>query len=168
MIGATLLAATIMSGFAVLQSTLLDAVAIANVVPDLALVTLVYVAHKNGPMMGQIVGFIGGMVLDFMSLSPLGLFALVGTLLGFLLGITRGKMFVDPIFMPIIMVAVAGIVKGIIMAIASALFAITYSTPFLSTTFLIEIAYTALMGPVVFALLGMVVILQADRRRGES
>jgi rod shape-determining protein MreD len=167
-IGATALAALIMGGFAVLQSTLLDAVAIAGVIPDLTLVVLVYVAHKNGSMMGQLVGFLGGMALDFMSLSPLGLYALTGTIIGFLFGITRGKMFVDPIFMPIIMVVVATLIKGIVLALTGALFDISYVTPFLSSNYLIELAYSSLVAPVIFALLGIIVVLQADRRRGES
>lgn len=166
MVGPAALAVVIIGGVAVLQSTLLGAVAIAGVVPDLALVIIVFVAHKNGPMMGQIVGFLGGVVLDLMSLSPLGLHALIGTVIGYLYGLTRGKMFVDPIFMPIIMVVVATIIKVLTMAVAGALFRIEYAAGLLSSKFFVELGYSSLVAPMIFALLGTLLVLQADRRRG--
>ena len=154
---------------AVLQSTLLRFLEIAGVAPDLVLVMVVFLANKNGKMVGQVTGFAGGVVLDVMGLAPLGFYALIYTVLGALFGVTRGKMFVDPIFMPVALTVVAALIKALVALLVGGLFAIAAvrETVF-SSSYLIEIAYTGLLGPVVFALLGLVGSLQPDRRKGEA
>ncbi|MFP4113186.1 MAG: rod shape-determining protein MreD [Spirochaetota bacterium] len=158
----------VIGAVAVLQSTVLRFVEIAGVSPDLVLIIVIFLANKNGSMTGQVAGFVAGAVLDMLGLAPLGFHALVFTLLGALYGLTRGKMFVDPIFVPVIMTVVAMLLKAAIALIVAALFAIeSVSAQVFSSRYLIEIAYTGLLGPLVFGLLGFVRRLQPDRRRGE-
>lgn len=164
----TLYGSLVVAGIAILQSTILRFVEIAGVAPDLALVVLVFVANKNGRMTGQIVGFVAGVVLDVMGLAPLGFYAVIYTLTGAVFGITRGKMFVDPIFIPVVLTVVASLLKGLFALLITALFSIeALRGQVLAADYLIEIVYTGLLGPVVFALLGLATWLQPDRRRGE-
>lgn len=166
---AALYGGLVIAATAVLQSTLLRFVEIAGIAPDLVLVLVVFLANKNGKMIGQVVGFAGGVILDVMGLAPLGFYALIYTVLGALFGMTRGKMFVDPIFMPVALTVVASLIKALVALIVGGLFAIdaVRETVF-SPAYLIEIAYTGLLGPVLFALLGLAGGLQPDRRRGEA
>ncbi len=164
----TLYGSLVLAGIAVLQSTVLRFVEIAGVSPDLILIVLIFLANKNGTMTGQVSGFVGGLVVDSMGLAPLGFYALIYTLIGALFGMTRGKMFVDPIFIPVILAVVAMILKGLIALIIATLFSIeAVQGRLFSSSYLIEIVYTGLIGPVMFGLLGMISWLQPDRRRGE-
>lgn len=153
---------------AVIQSTVLRFTEIAGVAPDLVLIIVVFIANKNGTMTGQLVGFFGGMVLDLVGLAPLGFHALIYTLIGALVGLTRGKMFVDPIFLPVVLALAGQVLKSVFALVIAAVFALeSIHSHIFSTRFLVEIVYTGLLGPVVFALLGMTRRLQPDRRRGE-
>ena len=158
----------IAGGAAVLQSTVLRFVAIAGVQPDLVLIVVIFLAHKNGSMVGQIIGFAAGVTLDAIGLAPLGFYALIYTVIGALFGITRGKMFLDPIFMPILFGLVSVLIKGLLGLAIAGLFGIDpVASALFSGSFLIEIGYTSILVPVLFALLGLFKFLQPDPRKGE-
>ncbi len=167
--GVVALSVGIVAAAAVLQSTVLSFASIAGVQPDLVIIALVFIANKNGSMVGQLSGLGAGIVLDVMGLSPLGFYALIYTLIGAAYGITKGKMFVDPIFIPVVFALIALVVKGLFGAALAGLFGITGVFPrVFSTTYLIEIGYTAILAPVIFGLLRFVKHLQPERRRGEG
>jgi rod shape-determining protein MreD len=167
--GVAALAIIIAAGIAVLQSTVLRFANIAGVHPDLVLIVIVYVANKNGPMIGQLAGLGAGIILDVMGLSPLGLYALVYAVIGAVFGTTKGKMFVDPIFMPVLFAIVAVLAKGILGSAFAGLYGIRGVVDgVFSTSFLIELGYTAVVSPVLFALLNLVGPLRPERRRGEG
>lgn len=167
--GAVLVAIVIAAGAAALQSTVLSFLAIRSVQPDLVLVVVIFVANRNGSLMGQITGLGAGVVLDLIGTSPLGLYALIYTVIGAVFGVTRGKMFVDPVFMPILFALAALLIKGLLGLILGGLYGIAgLSEWILSSNFAIEIGYTAVLCPVVFGLLRLVRILRPERRRGEG
>jgi rod shape-determining protein MreD len=168
MSSAALYGSLVIGGIAVLQSTVLRFIEIADVAPDLALIVVIFLANKNGSMAGQISGFVAGATLDVLGLSPLGYYALVYTVLGALLGLSRGKMFVDPIFVPVVLAIAAMLVKAALALLVAGLFGIEgIREHVFSSKYVIEIVYTGLLGPVLFALLGLAPWLQPDRRRGE-
>ena len=168
MTSVTLYGSLAMIGITVLQSTLLRFVEIAGVAPDLVLIVLIFVANRNGSMTGQITGFVAGVVLDLVGLSPLGFHAVIYTLIGALFGVTRGKMFVDPIFTPVILALVAMVMKGLLALLISVLFStVSVRGQLFSSAYAIEMIYTALLGPLAFGLLGTAHWLQPDRRRGD-
>ena len=167
--GVVVLAIVIAAGIAVLQSTVLQFTSIAGVHPDLVLIVVVYVANKNGTMIGQLAGLGAGIVLDVMGLSPLGFYALIYALIGAAYGISKGKMFVDPVFMPVLFALVALLAKGILGAGLAGLYGIGgVVNRVLSTTFLVELGYTAVVSPVLFGLLKFISPLRPERRRGEG
>ncbi len=142
---------------ALAQTVVLDVIRIAGVAPDLVLLVLVYSAHKQGSMNGQITGLVGGLVEDLTSLAPLGFNSLTRVAVGFLAGSTRNKMFLDPIFMPIILVTGATLFKALLAALIVGVFGIETATQrILGQRLLIELAYNAVLAPVLFALLNAV------------
>ncbi len=148
-----------------LQSTILGRVAIRGVRPDLAMLVLIFVSLRRGPMVGQVSGFASGFLEDLMNVSPLGFHSLLRTLIGFIYGLLSGKVFIDPFLMPIILAAVATVLKGIIAGIISALFGIA-SAGFITFAgrLWIEVGYNGVVAPFFFALLNLFkVFKQADK-----
>ena len=159
-----IVSAAIAAAFVLLQTTLLHRFAFQGVIPDLSLIAIVFIANKNGTISGQSVGFATGMVEDFLSFAPLGFHALMKTLIGFLAGMSFGVVIMDSFFIPMLMVGAAAITKNIFSAFLIALTDNSVSTGFFSITTLIEISYTVILSPFVFALLGLFKILLPKAR----
>jgi len=97
-----------------LQSTLLARLAnFIHGAPDFGLVILVFSAYMNGPMTGQLTGFVSGFFLDLISAAPLGLNALIRTLIGAIAGSLRGNFFLDFLFLPMALCAGATTLKAL-------------------------------------------------------
>ncbi len=148
-----------------LQSTILHAIELGGVHPDLALLVLIFVAMRRGAMVGQVAGFASGFLEDLMNISPLGFHSLLRTIMGFLFGLLSGNVFIDPFLMPIVLAVVATVLKGFLSGIVSAIFGIT-SSGFITFTgrLWIEAGYNGVVAPFLFALLGLFrVFKQADK-----
>lgn len=148
-----------------LQSTLLNRIAIKGVRPDLALIVLVFVSMRRGSMVGQVSGFAAGIFEDLMNVSPLGFHSLLRTVIGYLYGVFAGNVFIDPFLMPMVLTVIATILKGVLAGIISAVFGIA-SSGFITFTgrLWIEVAYNGVLAPFLFALLGLFRIFkQADK-----
>jgi len=144
-----------------LQSTLLHFISIQGIIPDLSLIALVFLSNRNGKVVGETIGFAGGLFEDFLSLSPLGFHALIKTLLGFTFGFTHGVVFIGDIMMPMLMIGIASIVKGVLVSFISSFFQMSLSGySFFSLKTLIEIGYNVVLAPFVFAFLGLLKFLQ--------
>ncbi|MDR1250576.1 MAG: rod shape-determining protein MreD [Treponema sp.] len=150
---------------AVLQSTLLRYITLYRAVPDIALSIVVYSAYVDGTMTGQVAGFCSGIILDLISAAPLGLNALVRTLVGALTGLLKGTFFLN-FFLPILLCAAATLVK------AACLFALhlllgdavpAYSL--MEPTLWAELSLNAISAPFVFALLKRFKPLRRERSR---
>ncbi len=150
---------------AILQSTLLAKIAVYHAVPDIALLVLVYFSYVNGMMKGQLVGFIGGLVLDCFSAAPLGLNAFIRTLIGSLTGLLKGNFFLDYIFLPLALGASASILKAILLFLLHLLFADSVPSYRLDIpTFWVELIMNTLLAPLVFAFLRLFRSILTDRR----
>ena len=138
---------------AILQSTLLRHIALYRAVPDLALCIVVYSACVSGTMTGQLAGFFSGLAVDFISAAPLGLNALIRTLVGALAGLMKGTFFLN-FFLPIVLCAAATVVKALglfilYLLLAGAVPAYSLTAP----TFWAELLLNSICAPFVFALL---------------
>jgi rod shape-determining protein MreD len=81
-----------------LQTTLMPAIAIAGIHPDLLMVALFFLAVRSGQMTGVWVGFFLGLAQDLYSPSILGQNALSKAVAGFFAGIFNDKvMRTDPL-----------------------------------------------------------------------
>jgi rod shape-determining protein MreD len=143
---------TVIAG--IMQSTILGDFALFGAVPDLALCIVVYSAYVNGTMTGQLSGFFSGLLLDFMSASPLGLNCLIRTVIGAVTGIFKGAFFLDVFFLPFILCALATIAKAVIMFLLNLIMGNAVPVYSLFTlTFWIELGLNSLGAPVLFFLL---------------
>lgn len=70
----------------VLQSTIMQEIAIGGIMPDLIIISLFLLSIKHGQLAGIYTGFIVGLFMDVYSPSLLGQNALSLTILGFLFG----------------------------------------------------------------------------------
>jgi len=141
----------------VLQTTILHRIAIEGAKPDLVLLTVVYLANKNGKMAGQTYGFVSGLIEDFLSVSPLGFNGFLKTIVGFLYGLTSETFFIDQIIIPMIMGGVATLLKGFGVLFLSWIFNIeNLHFNLFSLPFLIELGYNMVIAPFLFALLGLI------------
>ena len=148
-----------------LQSTILNRIAIRGVRPDLALIVLIFVSMRRGAMAGQVSGFATGFLEDLMNVSPLGFHSLMRTVIGYVYGLLSGNVFIDPLLMPIVLTVVATILKGILAGIISAIFGLAGSG-FITFTgrIWIEVGYNAVVAPFLFALLNLFKMFkQADK-----
>ena len=69
-----------------LQTTIVSFTSIANIIPDVMLIWIVYIAISQGQIPATLYGFAIGLLLDLISGQFLGLSALSKTIAGFLAG----------------------------------------------------------------------------------
>ncbi len=148
-----------------LQSTVFHFISIQGIIPDLSLIALVFLSNRNGKIVGETIGFAGGLFEDFLSLSPLGFHALTKTLLGFVFGFTHGVVFIGAVMMPMLMIGIATIVKAVLISFISSFFQTSLSGySFFSLKTLVEIGYNVVLAPFIFAFLGLLKFLQPKER----
>lgn len=152
---ATLLSMFILFVAVILQSTLLELIAIGGATPDLSLIVLVFISLRKGKIPGQVSGFFSGLVEDFLSLPyPVGFSTLIKTIIGFLYGLFKGRMVLGPIFMPVIIILVATLIKFLLAILATLIFPKALGKlDFFSLRLLFELLYNCFMAPLIFALL---------------
>lgn len=141
----------------ILQSTWLDYIAIRSVVPDLALLGIVYIAFKSPGLQGQSVGFAAGLLQDGISAGPLGLNAFIKVAVAWLANLLSGKFYIDKLLMPALFGLVATIVKALYLLFLSMIFSgkiVSYD--FFGSVLWIEAAYNAVAAPILFMLLGTI------------
>jgi rod shape-determining protein MreD len=149
-----------------LQSTLLRAVAIRGVRPDLTFLILMFVAIRRGPLVGQLGGFAVGIAEDLVSLAPLGFHALIRATTGFLYGLFLGNVYVDPLLIPVLFAAAGTFVKTLLAMLLEAVFSISSSgfAPFTGPLW-IELGWNAVLSPFLFALLGLVKLFRTVEKK---
>jgi len=142
-------------GCSLLQSTWLHSIAILSVIPDPALLVIVFVSFHNVRTEGIISGFLSGLIQDFISSAPLGFNAFVRTIISFGFNSLSGNFYIDRILMPMLFGAVATILKALSTAVLAMIFTdFVHGYNFLDSILWIETAYNAILSPVVFFILG--------------
>jgi len=156
----------------VLFVSLVTATILANllflpVLPDLVLLVVVYVSFMNSPETGCTTGFISGILLDFLSASPIGLNACTKTITGFIAGKLAGSFNLDRILIPFAMGVGATVIKALTTWILSFFFGpgiLLYKLT--GSVFWLEVVANGLCAPLVFAFLGFFSGLFVSRSRG--
>src|SRR5437016_1603969 len=87
----TMLALAIFGG-GVAQATLLPALRIADVAPDIPLIMVLLLALRRGPEFGCAAGFIAGLLQDVASGGMIGVQAMTKALVGYALGALGGRL----------------------------------------------------------------------------
>lgn len=90
-----------------LHTTLLTEVRLFGVMPDVMLLLAVASGLEAGPAYGALMGFVSGMLSDLLLPTPLGLSALVFTLVGYVVGVTKGGLLRSTWWFPVAVAFVA-------------------------------------------------------------
>lgn len=129
------------------------------VVPDILLLVVLYIGFHNGSTAGETSGFFSGLLLDFLSAAPLGLNALVRTIIGFLSGFFYQSLETTGIIVPLISGFAATIAKALVIRAVSFFYPdsiVTYS--FFSSVLWYECLFNTLCAPLVFRFLSFFTI----------
>jgi len=94
-----------------LQSTVFAQITLAKAQPDLVYLVTISMAMLEGPSVGAVTGFAGGMAEDFLLNMPKGITALTLTLLGYAIGTLRQYIVTPSALLPVLMVG-GGTVAG--------------------------------------------------------
>jgi rod shape-determining protein MreD len=144
----------------ILQSTVLAGVQVRGVRPGFALLLLVFFSHVLGPMEGKLLGFIGGLVKDFLSLSPFGFHAVIDTTVGHLFGFTKEKFYIDPVTLPVLLAVSATLIRAVWSFVLFAIFIPDKLDTFFGITILIEAGLNAVAAPFLYALLRLMGLMK--------
>lgn len=165
MIKRIVITSSIIIGVLLLQTTVIDYIAISGVKPDIAFILLILFSLRQGSWVGQVSGFITGIVEDILSLSPLGFHSFIKTLTGYIYGFFKGKVYLDPIFFPILFVFTGTLVKGIFIVTLIVIFRLDISVfSFFSWQFWLELLYNILLTPFLFFIITRIEKINEKRR----
>ena len=107
----------------IIQSTVVEHIAIWGIKPDFILIILIYVSLRSGSMIGVILGFSIGLLQDFYGPpANLGLNALCKSLLGFGVGIGKEGLYKDSMLVLMLTLVISYITHDIIYHIIDARF----------------------------------------------
>lgn len=107
----------IMAASVSLQSTVIPALSIGGVRPDLVLVVVVSAALSSGKETGVVCGVFGGLLQDLLSVGPFGYNTLTKMLLGLLIGLYERKINQGSLLLPLLAVAASTVGAAIIAAV---------------------------------------------------
>lgn len=135
----------------ILQSTVMESVAIAGIKPDLVMLLVVLNGFLLGPREGAFLGFAGGIIEDLFSGSYIGLNALSKMAAGYLAGAAGERLYRENILIATIvtfLTSLAGLTVNYLLLLyldirispLHALFRVAFPGA----------AYTALLAPIVF------------------
>jgi len=138
----------------VLQASVLPHVAILGVTPDTALIFIVSYGVLRGDVEGAIFGFSAGLLQDIFSGGPIGMFALMGFLIGYVSGKPFRDFFKDNYFLPFFIVFVAILVQQFVIYISSFMFLGHLNLAFFARTIILPATiYTASLSIPLYSLL---------------
>lgn len=141
--------------FLLFETAVVSNLTFLPVIPDFLLLVTIYIALNNGSLLAESTGFISGIMLDFLSAAPLGLNALLRTILGFILGLFNGILNASSVLLQIVYGAVATILKAVVVYIISLFFNGVLSYSLFSQIFLTEILLNSLFTPIIFKFLSL-------------
>lgn len=99
----------------IIQSTVVEHIAIWGIKPDFILIILIYVSLRSGSLIGVILGFSIGLLQDFYGPpANLGLNALCKSLLGFGVGIGKEGLYKDSMLVLMLTLVISYITHDII------------------------------------------------------
>ena len=153
-----------------LQTTFFQAIALADVVPNLVLVTTVSYGFIRGRTHGMWIGLVCGLMLDMMYGSVIGLYGYILMTIGFFIGYIRKVFYTESILLPIVLISVGDFVYSVYYYVTE--FLLRGRLHFLFYFFHImlpEILYTVLVGVLIFyAIRFMDEFVTSPRRRREE
>jgi len=137
-----------------LQSTLFGQLTLLGVRPELVYMVTILFALLDGPAEGAVVGFVGGLMQDFLLNEPKGITALTLTVLGYTVGLSRQFITSPSPLVPAILVAL-GTAAGLAFHSVVSFLRGEFPHPIGFTTKVILLAalYGAVLTPIAYPLI---------------
>lgn len=140
----------------IVETAILSNISFLPIVPDLLLISILYMSMKNGRTQGQTLGFFSGLFLDLMEGIPLGFNCIIRTVIGYVSGAVGISLNTDGIFIPAIAGALGILLKSFLAWIISMLFpSMLNSVYLLSPDFLFELITCTILTPIFFKFLSL-------------
>jgi len=98
-----------------LQTTVLESLKLAGVMPNLMLILVVSFAFMRGRSEGLVIGFFCGLLIDILYGSFLGLYAFIYMLMGYINGYFNKLFYVDDIMLPMIIITINDIFYNLLI-----------------------------------------------------
>ncbi len=135
------------------HTTVLPSFRIAGVMPDVMLLLAVAAGLEGGPMHGAVMGFAAGMLADLLLSTPLGLSALVFTVVGYAVGVTKGGLLRDTPWFSVLVAFGASSAGMGLFAVAASLLGDTHVLSGHLTTVMVVVGVTnGLLAPLMVRL----------------
>ena len=129
-------------------------VVIRDVSPDFLLVAICLAAFILGPIPGQIIGFIVGLVIDIMSGGLLGISAFTFSIIGYGVGAIGQKVYGNNILITIAILFVVTLIKASILGMLAAIFLKPgYFGYFSQGKVFLEAVLNSLIAPILFIII---------------
>ncbi len=137
-----------------LQTTVFQALALADVVPNLLLNTTICYGYIRGRTHGMWIGLVSGLMLDMMYGSVIGLYGFIFMTIGFFIGYIKKIFFTDNILLPVVLISVGDFVYNIYYFVTEFLLRGRLNFFFYFIHIMLpEILYTVLVGVLMFYLI---------------
>lgn len=134
-----------------LKTAIFSHISFFTVLPDLVLLTVIYIAISNGALTGLTCGFIAGLLADFLSAAPIGLHSFIFTLTGYLIGKFYGVYNLNKVIFPCVLGGIGFLFKVILLFVLKILFGQNIHTyDVFSINFALETAVNIVFTPFVF------------------
>lgn len=137
----------------IVETSILSNISFLPAVPDLALICVLYFSFLNGKNYGQVLGFLSGLLLDFLSGSPLGFNCLYRTVIGYLSGVFRRTINASGFLVPSVIGLLATILKVFLIWLISLFFKSIKIYNIFTFSFLFELVMNVLLTPLMFKFL---------------
>ncbi len=137
----------------VFQSSVCGVLTLNDTIPDLLIIIVVAIAYIKGCNAGILYGFCAGLILDLMSGTHLGYFALIYLLCGFLSGLFHKIYRKDDNITPLLLISASVLISQSIYYITEFLVKGRFAYHFyLSGIILPKLVYTVLIAAVLYKL----------------
>ena len=137
----------------IVETSILSIISFLPAVPDLVLICVIYFSFLNGKNYGQVSGFLSGLLLDFLSGSPLGFNCLYRTVIGYLSGVFRRTINSSGFIVPSVIGLLATILKVFLIWLISLFFKSIKIYNIFTFSFLFELVMNVLLTPLMFKFL---------------
>ncbi|MDQ6725483.1 MAG: rod shape-determining protein MreD [Actinomycetota bacterium] len=137
-----------------LQTTVLVRLRVFGVMPDFMLLVAVAAGITAGPSRGAGLGFASGMVIDLFLPTPLGLSALVFTLVGYGVGVATTGVLRSAWYIPMLTAGAASVAGVVLYAVAGSMLGERMLTGHLVTIALVVGVSNTVLAPVAVRLVG--------------
>ena len=137
----------------IVETSILSNISFLPAVPDLVLICVLYFSFLNGKNYGQVSGFLSGLLLDFLSGSPLGFNCLYRTVIGYLSGVFRRTINSSGFIVPSLIGLLATILKVFLIWLISLFFKSIKIYNIFTFSFLFELVMNVLLTPLMFKFL---------------